>query len=410
MSRLKIFTSLLLSSYGLFAFAETYQPANPPANQSSFRWDLNDVSYLMPLPEKIGPDHLLRYNSEGNGGELLPAAFIKNLPQLTAEMDASEIRENLRVVAVRLDPCFPADPPLLCKKQLRFVLQILRPGPRGITETIDAAFHVFYTLNDLDFADLILDIKNWKQAYAPNLTGLPLQIHPAWKQQLDKSPSLIPFQNIVTKYAGPKTISRVTAMTVRNLGQTWGFVGADVVDGKFEYPAIPRVKSRAQIFINQANSTDTFLGQISPRPGSPDDTEIFDTLNNIITNSQSLLTENEQIIQDELKSIYRIENPKIFNPNNMDCVSCHTAGPAREWVSKKRGDIKGTEIFSQNAYQNFKYNLANTSNDVTNTQIIRAFGYFGSGSAISQRVINESAEVADALNGISLKKSMRSPK
>lgn len=377
--------------------------------QTPVAWDLNDVSYLLPLPEKVGPDQLLRINSESNGGELLPTKFFQGLPQLTADMDGREIRENLRVIAVRIDPCFPADPPLLCKKQIRLVWQVLIPGLHGATETVDAAIHVFYTLNDSDFSGLVSDVKTWKEKFAPNLARLPLQIHPAWQNELDKSPSLLAFQKIVTTYAGPKTISRVTVMTVRNLGQTWGFVGADVVDDKLKVMDIPRLNSRAQIFINQANPADTFLGQISPEPGSGSD-QIVDTINHIITDSHTLQKDHEQIIRDELKSIYRIENPKVFNPNTMDCVSCHTAAPAKEWVAKKRGDINGTDIFSQNAYQNFRYDLTNTSADITNTQIIRAFGYFRSGSAISQRIINESAEVADAMNGLTIKKSIRSKK
>ncbi|MBC7465088.1 MAG: hypothetical protein H7256_03780 [Bdellovibrio sp.] len=401
MIQMKILTIAVVA---VFCIQDTYAQAIPKTT-----WDLNDVSYLLPLPEKIGPDQLLKITSAGNGGEILPFKYFQGLPQLTGDLDKAGIRENLRAIAVRIDPCFPADPPLICKKQIRLVWQILIPELHGATEAVDAAIHAFYTLTDSDFLSLILDLQDWKSRFAPSVGRMPLQVHPAWKDQLDKSPSLLAFQKIITKYAGAKTISRVTVMTVRNLGQTWGFVGADIVDDKLKVMTIPRINSRAQIFINQANPADTFLGQITPSPGA-NTAEIADTINHIITDSHTLQKDHEQMIRDELKSIYRIENPKVFNPTTMDCVSCHAAAPAKEWVAKKRGDIVTTDLFSENAYQNFRYDLTNTSADITNTQIIRAFGYFRSGPAISQRIINESAEVADSLNGLTIKKSIRARK
>lgn len=50
------------------------------------------------------------------------------------------------------------------------------------------------------------------------------------------------------------------------------------------------------------------------------------------------------------------------------------------------------------AYKNAGHDLTNKSTAPHNTQIIRAFGYFNVEIAISQRVINESAAVADQIN------------
>jgi len=127
------------------------------------KWDLNDVSYLLPLPKQIGSDHLLRVTDTGDQGLLLDPAFYERLPRLTGENTSSEIRDSLRALAVRIDPCFPADPPQVCLKQLRIVWQILRPNARGETETVDAALHSFYTLNDVQFNSLLTDLTIWKE-------------------------------------------------------------------------------------------------------------------------------------------------------------------------------------------------------------------------------------------------------
>ena len=355
---------------------------------------------MLPLPKQIGSDHLLRVTDTGDQGLLLDPAFYERLPRLTGENTSSEIRDSLRALAVRIDPCFPADPPQVCLKQLRIVWQILRPNARGETETVDAALHSFYTLNDVQFNSLLTDLTIWKENLSSE--GLPLQIHPAWAKDLDNSPALFAFQNIVKKYAGTKTLTRVTVMSVRNLGQTWGFVGADILNGKTNVMKIPRINANSQIFINQALRSNYFLGQITPMPGSinPPKTDLIsDTINNIITDSNTLRTEHEDTLRDELKSIYHIENPKIFNPNTMDCVSCHAANSARTWTFQHRQDLDLNEIFKKYGYENLGFNLTNISApSEANTFIIRAFGYFLNKPALSQRVINESAEVAQTLN------------
>ena len=82
-------------------------------------WSLNDVSYLLPLPESIQNVQLLNPLSEGFGGPLLNSTYFESLPKLTAELDNATIRNDLRLVAVRIDPCFPKPAPEICQKQIR---------------------------------------------------------------------------------------------------------------------------------------------------------------------------------------------------------------------------------------------------------------------------------------------------
>ena len=133
-------------------------------------------------------------------------------------------------------------------------------------------------------------------------------------------------------------------------------------------------------------------GQINPAPAGDD------TLNNVITDSGKFNSGFEDLLRKELRAMYRIEDPKSFNPENTDCVSCHVSQPARQWIMANRTDLGIDNIWLNFSYKNARYNLSNQSANLGNTQIIRAFGYFNSDVAISQRVINESAEVADSLN------------
>lgn len=356
-------------------------------------WDLNDVSYLMPLPTSIYSDHMLHLESTGARGVLLPAKFLSSIPPLTVINTQDETAKALRVIAVRIDPCFPLPTPQSCQRQIRLIWQPLEVGPRNRVQVTDASLHSFYLLNETDFKNLMNDLSAWKSKFKIQTQGLPLQIHPAWSRDGDNSVALAEFNGIVLKYAGLQNLMRVTAMVLRGTGDMWAFQGFTVNQGKLELMRIPRIDRFAQVFVNQAMPSDHFEnGQINPAPAGDD------TLNNVITDSGKFNSGFEDLLRKELRAMYRIEDPKSFNPENTDCVSCHVSQPARQWIMANRTDLGIDNIWLNFSYKNARYNLSNQSANLGNTQIIRAFGYFNSDVAISQRVINESAEVADSLN------------
>ncbi|MBV2168955.1 MAG: hypothetical protein KUL82_09625 [Bdellovibrio sp.] len=362
--------------------------------QAQAAWDLNDVSYLLPLPTVVGGDALLGLEAPGKGGPLLEPILLGRVPILAIDMDREETYQALRVIAVRIDPCFPLPTPQSCQKQIRLVWQPLQEGRRRQAHAVDAALHSFYVLSDSEFANLLTDLEAWKTKYPVQTNFIPLQVHPAWAQQGDRSPALRDFQEIIKKYAGRANLTRVTAMVLRGAADMWAFAGFELRDGQLELFEVPRLKGRlAQSFVNVAVPSDHFAGGgMSPSPKGSD------TFDNIVAESVRLGDGSEELIRQEVKAAYRIENPKNFSPENMDCVSCHVAQPAIQWVLRKRPELQVDQLWSSEIYKNAKYNLTNRSPEVWNTQMIRGLGYFGKNMAISQRVINESAEVADSIN------------
>lgn len=364
--------------------------------QASASWSLNDVSYLMPLPQHLGQDGLLGLKSTARGGGLLPSTqTMAKLPVLTIGMTREQSYEALRVLAVRIDPCFPLPTPQSCQRQIRLVWQPLDQGPRGSLRTVDASMHSFYILSDSEFTSLLADLDAWKKKYNVQTAGLPLQIHPAWAQQGDQSPALQDFQKIITRYAGVANLSRVTMMVLRGAGDMWAFAGFSYQQDQLEFLTIPRLKNRSQAFVNLAVPADRFSsGQITPAPAGSD------TFNNLMSDSDQMLAGNkkDELLIKEVTAISRIENPRVFNPENMDCVSCHVAQQGKQWALYNRPDLKISDLWNSLVYKNARHNLNNESSVPLNTQDIRAFGYFGKDVSISQRVINESAEVADAVN------------
>lgn len=359
-------------------------------------WNLNDVSYLLPLPEKLETNGLLGLHSPARGGGLLPSVqAMAKLPPLAIGMTREQSYQALRVMAVRIDPCFPLPTPQSCQRQIRLVWQPLQMGPRSAVRTVDASMHSFYVLNDAEFSALLRDLTRWKTKYRVATDGLPLQVHPAWAQEGDRSAALQDFQRIITKHAGVQNLIRVTMMVLRGTGDMWAFAGFSYQQDQLEFIGIPRINNRSQAFVNFAVPADRFsMGQITPTPAGDD------TFNNLMFDSDQMLPGNnkDDLLLKELTAIARIENPRIYNPENMDCVSCHVAQQGKQWSLLNRPDLQIADTWNAMKYKNARHNLNNESSVPLNTQDIRAFGYFGRNVSLSQRVINESAEVADAVN------------
>lgn len=364
------------------------------ASASFGRWDLNDVSYLMPLPTSPQVDTLLRMNQSARGGYLLHPAFLNQIPNLTLADRPEDMLATLRVVGVRIDPCFPLPTPQACQKQVRLIWQPVQVDRRQTVQSIDAALHSFYVLNDREFIALLRDIASWKSRHRFSTKGKPLQVHPAWAQHGVESPALIEFQDILRRHIGMYNFFRVTAMFLRGGGNMWAFASFELRNGELAPQPIPRLSGKkSQTFVNLALPSDHFESAgMAPKAQGED---LIDALLELPPTQGPL---SEAVIFKSFASLYKMENPRHFNPENLDCVSCHVAQPVKYVYFHKRPELKLSQVAREYQYFNPRYNMKNMSGNPRDSQIIRAFGYFGRDLAISQRVINESAEVADRLN------------
>lgn len=370
------------------------------AQAAELSWGLNDVTYIMPLPKDATENGLLKLQSIGDKGPLIPEPMIMQLPFMDMQHEKNEINAMTRLMAARIDNCFPLPTPLACQKQIRLIWQPVKGTSTDVT-TIDAAFHSFYVLTDEEFKNLTTDLKAWKNKF--KTTELDnakeaLDVHPFWRKDQDASPSLSEFNTIVTKYAGEKNLTRVTVMVLRRMNDVWAFLGAEVVDGKLVAGPIPRLEPNAtsQFFFNQLVNDKGYTGALINPPPATKDSNLVDFVNRATSTAEF----SEAEVVSNLQSALAIENPHLFNPESMDCVNCHVAQAAREYLTAKLPAGIDQNLFSAFKYTNPKYNLENKSTQVFNTHQLRGVGYFGVDLAISQRVINESAVVAEWLSSV----------
>jgi hypothetical protein len=364
--------------------------AGGDAGQSgSDHFGLNDVSILFPIPEASG-DGLYRATDVGGYGQLLPLSVFQTVGPIArkgcvnvdvAGCEKTEPVETthprLRVVAVRIDPCFPALGASVCRSQVRVVMQPLDKGSFD-----DDALHVFYDLPKQDFDALVSELGKISRSVPKDL---PLGVHPLLKEQGTQGAYAKALKATLFSRIGASRISRVTAMEMTFIAGGWSFRGFEFDQGSNPTP------------IGIVGSTEheqevTGFGSISPpTPLFPEDSP-FSLLWDSGQLEEASPAERQAAFDDALV----IENPTKKTVDEESCVACHTALPMRLAVEKTFA------LNSQNNPNAFasSFNLALTSRPEVSEQqnMLHAFSYHGIDAGISQRTVNESAAVAEYLN------------
>ena len=88
-------------------------PDGGPSSDAGFSdggFDLNDVSWLIPLPAPAQQSLLLGLDATGSKGPLLPRSLYDALPGLVTTQDAGALFPKFRVVSVRIMAPVPPCP------------------------------------------------------------------------------------------------------------------------------------------------------------------------------------------------------------------------------------------------------------------------------------------------------------
>lgn len=356
--------------------------------------DLNDVSFLFPLPPP-GREALLPGLSEaGPKGPLLPRALFDGLPVIVEGAQPDALYARARVVSVRVDPCFPGSAPPAppsCLKQVRLVVQPVLFGgaDAGFVETTeDATLHLFYTLDDASFTEVHRALWALKALAGTATDGAPLDTHPVMRREGLEGPYATRLKQLVADACGAQSLSRVAFMSVARFGNAWRFGAFDVVNGALAADPIPRLNGLTAQNVQEFGSMEFRNGALLPSPPGDD-------LDVLLSESAMRLTD-ERTLGKALTSALRIEHPERSSPKTIDCGSCHVASRARRNAEARRMVDNTGHPDAFHAAPRF--DLARVDGAGDDPAALRAFGYFGPKSALSQRTINESAAVAEALS------------
>lgn len=348
---------------------------------SSTRYDLNDVSFLFPLPETIDGGELLDLSTPRAKGPLLPPSLVAMLPEPTKLVNSS--LADLKVVAVRVDPCFPTRSGSGCIPQVRLVAQPLAiVGQPPELSTVDTAVHLFYEITSAELnGDLRARLDGLKRLAGTRTSCQPLRVHPVMVDEGLGGSYAQELRALVTQLCGATNLSRVAAMTLTRPGTSWEFEAFDLVNGQLVADPIPRLMN---VVVQAFGISDILplIGRIVPAPASG--------VLPMLLDETMLAAAGDEAVRGAVDETFRIENPALESPRTIDCVSCHVAGRGREEATTTRG-ITGTG--STTAYSNTSFDLSPAPNSFGfGSQ--RAFGYFHREPSLTARTINESAEVA----------------
>jgi hypothetical protein len=358
-------------------------PQPPPLDDQ--RLDLNDVSYLFPLSH----DGLLGFTSSGPKGALLTRAFFDQVKKVDEVISADEIFSGMRVISARVDPCFPINKPpepLQCKKQIRLVAQVIEDGTEGIT-TRDGTIHLFFDLSDAEWTQVVDRVKALKAIAKDQTASKPLDVHPVMKAQGVTGEYATKLKALITDFCGEQNLSRVAFMVAGMDGKNWNFGAFNRNLLSLEADKIPRTDDKEEQ-AQQEHGVETRRNtEMIPTPPNID-------LTTLLSNTELQLADDLTLTRAATEAL-KIENPKKETPQTIDCASCHVASRAlTNAVSVRMLDLSSiTDRYP--APMGFDLRRIDTVGNNPFAQ--RAFGYFKNQTAFSQRTINESAAIAEAM-------------
>ena len=372
---------------------------------------MSDVSLLFPLgtPSDFSTGHL-RADATGSRGTLFPKAVYQRIPIAGSASgaigaDGTAPYENLRVVAMRLDPCFaelhPAATSTTCKNQLRLVFQELAAKGAGV-EAFDSGVHAFYSLSREELLSVVAEIVQLREAAVGTGGRGPLAPHPIMAAQGLEGTFSKAVQAIVLRYAGDGNLVRATGMTSANAGFNWEFSGFELPSGAQGTPApiaiagLPAGTVKEVFF--RGFSPSAVDGTFTPSPTGSDN---FTALAKEASAPTLSATEKASIAA----ALVHFTNPAFTTPDSVDCAQCHTADPLGLNIGVKKAGISTAnqpDAFKRDDRWVLETEMVAT--DVTFGRmdapavIVHAFSYAFGIPTINQRTVNETAAVVAFLN------------
>ena len=359
-------------------------PKSDDTGSQEVEWGLMDVSILYPAGNEHIP-HLLGAQNEVEGNtRILLDEEVFDLSGtetffLTETPNQDQHYEKLRVTSLRLDPCIDGFDPhaATCLRGLRLVLQPIWPLGSDF-DVIDASVHVFYELSPTEWTGFL---DRYASIRTEDLSELPLGVHPVLSNDME-GPFATALRDLVTEFATSERMVRMTLMATGRSGNNWFWAGFDR-DGN-AWNKMELLNGFEEDSFTQFGR-DAFMSPPSPVHGFPSE----------LLHNESLDVLSDAEVEAALQRVYEIENPTMTNATNVPCAACHIADETRGHVLERRG-LMEMDVVERYANSNFDLNAPKSDENIGKN--MHAFSYFRQDApTVSQRVVNESAEVVEAL-------------
>ncbi len=252
----------------------------------------------------------------------------------------------------------------------------------------DTAVHTFYKIENR--SAFFSDLKNLAELSREEVnSGQALYVHPSLENGGWTKPYGETLKGLILKWAGTRNLFKITFSSSPEPA-TWFFGGFLISNGKTQPLEIPRINTTGtQLFVN-ASSTVNFLNGFTS-PAAPAGQNEF---NRLLVDSSFPQVREAQALKAAHFTAVKIENPRLGNPDTLDCASCHVAQAVRDWTEEKNPNLKNDQ---SERFTSPGFNLNRVTSEKINTENTRAFGYFLNQATVSQRAINDTALIAEQL-------------
>ncbi len=352
--------------------------ANSDANAPLATLTMNDVSVLWPMPTSGLTSDFISVTAEGAHGPLLPASAYVPIPQLVAFGEVAI--DRLRVVAMRIDPCFRATITSTCQPMVRLVAQPTSDATGASTGFADAAIHLHYEMTDAELRAFANEVATARHGM---FQSAPLGVHPLLAAEGLTGTFANALRALILEHLGADRLTRITFTTrTRTRSAQWEFGRVDRVGSSFVRVDLDTVLGTPDL--------QTLTAGVTGRYTLDPETLSTDALTDLYDEPSSYAAVPAASRQALLDRAYAVLNPERHTAESIDCSSCHIAGHVARDASEAWPTLMPTTRFTST------HPLDAPTAPLVRDRI-RAFGYFDQEPQLNQRTINETAATLEAL-------------
>jgi hypothetical protein len=331
---------------------------------------LNDVTFLLPL------EALDAGSPFPPPEEVVPFSSFDRLTNLMPLVRTDLGR--LRIVGVRFDLCDRAGP-VPCAEDADGVFRLVLQPVFGVPPRVeDVALHAFFSVPRAEVPGVVDELR----ALAALLNvprGAALQVNEGdatYRQQLGA---------LVGRYAKSARLHRLTlaGQESERASIVWIFRGEERSGAGFAPIQIPTVNEAQQEVVLFGG--DSYL--VTPLADVP-----VGFYRSVLETGFRNSTPAQQL--ESVKSLAAADNPLLNTSNTEQCATCHLSTTL---LSPRAADA-GVDVSTlPELYRSTLFDQAPLGSQNTRFRTVRALGYFADTPLVSQRVINETANVLGEL-------------
>jgi hypothetical protein len=431
------FVIAAVAAFGVCAFANGRMLKSAIAEDAKF--DVNDVSFLWPIPKGQADVQRLISADENladGAGSIWPAdtfdTVIKQAEQVVVANSAGRPNKiefqpfnvefakpsTWKVVSFRVDPSAAGTNPDFIRAfgeipQVRLVLQPVTVGANGATRIHDVTVHLVFTFSkpseppssgvrvipapDRDaFRAIVADLKILKSDLGQKAiaTAGKLTVHPGFQKDTDAFTAKV--RAFLLKHLSADRLTAVAFMGVDS-PEPWIFFAMRKAGAETKLQPFPVLGGNtAQMLIFRGGAP------VIPTPSTAN-VDAARGVHTLMLFSRTVRDQLDKPVFDDIPNLKFRDIPDLVaNPTrshffNTDCVSCHSE-------SSRRAVLSLGAINSE-----FQYRRPDGISSVDEALLpkdqwnVRNFGWFPTGSAgglatVTMRTANEAAESADYIN------------